>query len=90
LRATSDLLPNEPHIYSSTQGDLVAEFKGIHGTLTSIVSPRFLILFASVNGVPVQETLRFGETTTAAIRRAVHNLTEKLRTGKHGPVDSSR
>src|SRR5258707_325256 len=35
FRETADLLPGEPFIYSSRLGDLVAEFKAEHGTMTS-------------------------------------------------------
>src|SRR5579872_4533511 len=35
---TADLLPGEPIVYRSQQGDLVAEFACRRGTLTSIIS----------------------------------------------------
>ena len=52
FKATSDLLPVEPYIYSSQKGDLVAEFTAVRGTLTSIVPPKFILLFAVVDGDP--------------------------------------
>jgi hypothetical protein len=90
LDKTADLLPNEPFIYASNDGDLIAEFEGKHGTLTAVVSPGLLILFASVGSVPVQKTVKLKEATTTCLRRSVRDFSEMLRTGHHGTVDAIR
>ena len=48
FEAASDVLPGEPYIYSSVDGDLVAEFKDSYGRLTTIIGPTFTIGFAVV------------------------------------------
>src|SRR5689334_6162092 len=53
FQKTADLLTGEPFIYSSCEGDLVAEFSAEHGTMTSIVSSNFVLLFAVVDNVPL-------------------------------------
>ena len=67
----------------------MAEFEAPYGALTCIVSPRFVILFASVRGVPVQQTLETENLNTTSLRRAVQAFVEMLRTGTHGLVDAT-
>src|SRR5207253_6843160 len=38
FKSTADLMPGKPFIYSSREGDLVAEFETKRGTMTSIIS----------------------------------------------------
>jgi hypothetical protein len=83
---TADLLPGEPFIYSSRLGDLVAEFKAEHGTMTSILSPTFALLFAVIGGIPVERRVAQGSDA----REAVRQLTEMLRTGHYGSVDTRK
>ncbi len=80
LEATADLLPGEPFIYSSRKGDLVAEFKAGRGTLTSVVSPHFAVLFAVVDGESVEQVVSNGED----VREAVRKMANVLLTGAHG------
>jgi hypothetical protein len=54
LQATADLLHEQPFIYSSNNGDLVAEFSANRGTLTAVASPSSVLLFAVVDGVPIE------------------------------------
>ena len=49
FKATSDVLPSEPFIYSSRKGDLVAEYLVAHGTMTNIVTQTSVIVFAVVD-----------------------------------------
>jgi hypothetical protein len=84
FKTTSDVLPSEPHIYSSLKGDLVAEFSGAHGTMTNIVSETSVIVFAVVDGVPVEKRLALGRSETDALRQELQRLTKMLRTGQHG------
>jgi hypothetical protein len=83
FQMTSDLLPSEPHIYGSQIGDLVAEFEDTHGTMTSIITPTSVILFAVVDGVPIEKRLVPGSDSPTALRRELRELTESLRTGQH-------
>jgi len=83
FKTTSDVLPSEPHIYSSLKGDLVAEFSGTHGTMTNIVSETFVIVFAVVDGTPVEKRLPLGRSETDALRQELQRLTKMLRTGQH-------
>jgi hypothetical protein len=86
FQETADLLPGEPFVYSSQGGDLVAEFKAKHGTMTSIVSSTFVLLFAVVDGVPVERKLFNGSD----MREEVQRLTGLLYTGQHGTVESTK
>lgn len=83
---TADLLPGEPFIYSSRLGDLVAEFKGEHGTMTSIVSPTFALLFALIDGVSVERRV----FEDGDVREEIRQLTGMLRMGLHGAMDTTR
>jgi hypothetical protein len=84
FKTTSDVLPSEPYIYSSLKGDLVAEFSGAHGTMTNIVSEASVIVFAVVDGTPVERRLSLGRSETDALRQELQRLTKMLRTGQHG------
>jgi hypothetical protein len=86
----SDLLPSEPFIYASAQGDLVAEFTPKFGSLTAIVSPKSVLLYAVVNDRPEHREINFLGEGSAALRRDLDELTELLRTGRNGAVGSSR
>jgi hypothetical protein len=81
FRDAADLLPDEPYIYPSLQGDLIGEFECPNGTLTIIVSTKYVILFANVSGLPVEHRVENWMSVKPELRRIVHELTEKLRTG---------
>ena len=83
---TADLFPHKPFIYSSIEGDLVAEFKTDHGTLTSIVSPLFVLLFAVVNGVPSERRV----SGTRGLREEVRRFIEPLTAGTHGDLATQK
>ena len=85
FKMTSDLLPGEPYIYGSQKGDLVAEFTAAHGTLTSITTPRFTLLFAVVDGIPIEKRIP-RESSNSVLRSELKKLAELLRTGKHGTL----
>jgi hypothetical protein len=87
FEATSDLLPGEPYIYGSPLGDLVAEFDGEKGTMTSIIGPNLTLLFAVVGGTPIKMTVS-QEGGESELRSELKNLAESLRTGKHGALDT--
>jgi hypothetical protein len=89
FQSTSDVLPGEPYIYSSMQGDLVAEFRAVHGSITSIIGTTSVVAFAVVNGEVVKEKLEFRSENLAAARQELKRLTDKLRTGQHGAVETT-
>lgn len=89
FRDTADVLPGEPFIYASRQGDLVAEFSGAHGTLTSIISPRIIILFAQVGEKPVEKRLDPRKDTPDALRHDLKLISSRLHTSTHGSLESS-
>jgi hypothetical protein len=84
FKATSDVLPAEPFIYSSRNGDLVAEFSAPHGTLTNIVSQTFVVAFAVVDGVPIEKRLELACHGRGRLRQELQQLTKMLHTGRHG------
>jgi len=47
FEGVSDLLPSEPYIYASQEGNLVAEFSGSSGGLSVMIGTDFAILFSS-------------------------------------------
>ena len=83
---TADLLPAEPAIYRSQLGELVAEFEAERGTMTSIVSPAFVLLFAVIDGVPVEKTI----SPSGNVRGEVREFVEQLRVEQHGPVETTK
>ncbi|MGA2833525.1 MAG: hypothetical protein ABSE55_10690 [Terracidiphilus sp.] len=87
FEAASDLLPGEPYIYGSPLGDLIAEFDGEKGTLTSIIGPNTTLLFAIIGGTPIKKTIR-PEGGEGGLRSELKELAESLRTGKHGSLET--
>ena len=90
FQATSDLLPTEPHLYSSTQGDLVAEFQGVEMPMTVILSPSTAIALAVVGGQPLKFTIPITATPAGALRSELTRITAILRAKQHGSVDAER
>jgi len=86
----SDLLPSEPFIYASRQGDLVAEFTPKFGSLTAIVSTKSVLLYAVVNGHPEHREVNLLGEGSVALRRDLDELTELLRAGRNGAMGSGR
>jgi hypothetical protein len=84
---TADLLPEEPFIYGTKSGDLIAEFNGPLGNLTSIVSPTCIVLFAAVGDQPPVETKI---TDPSQVRDGVEKMAKLLSTGRHGKVEPFR
>ena len=50
LRSNADLLPTEPFIYATKNGDFVAEFETENMNLTTVIGPREAIFFLSNAG----------------------------------------
>lgn len=89
FEAASDLLPGEPYIYGSPLGDLVAEFDGEKGTLTSVTGPNLTLLFAIIGGIPIKRTVT-AEGGERELRSELKELAESLRTGKHGALETEQ
>jgi len=80
--STADLLPGKPYIYSSIDGDLVAEFTTPNGTLTSIISPTFTLLFGVVDGVTSERKIM----ETRRTREEVRDFLKPLVADPHGDL----
>ncbi len=81
----SDVLPNEPYIYSSGKGDLIAEYKAAHGTMTNIIKRTQLIAFAvSDSGEPTEKRIDLKKSGAAALRGELRTLTNSIRGGAFG------
>lgn len=75
FNATADLLPGEPFIYSSLEGDLIAEFTGERGVLTAIISPNFTVLFAASQA---ENPIRKVVSSDEKIREEVDGIVSRL------------
>src|ERR1700692_1587910 len=84
FQTASDVLPSEPYIYSAQGGDLVAEFKGEHGTMTSVISSSHLIALAVIDGVPMETRMWLGAVSSSTVRKQLNSVMIMLRTGNNG------
>lgn len=89
FQLTSDLLPGEPYIYSSHKGDLVAEFEAPHGTMTSVISQTFVLVFAIIDGTSIERGAPLSLNGLGALRPELKRLTEMLRTGRYAALDTT-
>jgi hypothetical protein len=89
FRNAADILPSEPFIYSSVDGDLVAEFSGTSGTLSAMISPKFVIVFAASGGATREHTFP-GTATREELRKGVAEVTKLFDSGRHGSVGTSK
>jgi hypothetical protein len=87
FQATSDMLPNEPFLHSSAQGNLVAEFTGVNGPMTVVVTTSHALAMATINGQPVQHQMSLAAAQPATMRADLATLTDALRGQHHGPLD---
>lgn len=83
FRQASAVLPGEPFIYSSNSGDLVAEFKALHGLMTSVVTVGKLMAVAIVDGQAQQVNVDLTTATEGELRRELKPIAEYLRKGQH-------
>ncbi len=90
FRSSASLLPSEPFIYSSRDGRLVAEFKGEHGTLTTVVSTESTILFAANGEEFFEKTLDPAEDKGGTVLRGeLRKIVQMLGAGRNAFVGSS-
>ena len=87
FQLAADALPGAPVLYKSSVGDLVAEFRGKHGVLTSVVSGNTLMLYPVIDG-KLQSENRFDlqNVTASVLQAALRPITDVLNTGDHGPA----
>lgn len=86
LRAGEDVLPTEPHIYGTDDGDFVAEFELPEGRLTSVVSDDDTTLFAVYSdrsAPPVHDVIHRGSNQ---YRNQVVSFTKNFMAGSHGQM----
>lgn len=77
--ATSDVLPtSEPYLYTTSDGDLVAEFAGRHSKLTAVISKAAVQSYAIVDGQMIKSTLTFPFDDAAKARQELMQITNQL------------
>jgi hypothetical protein len=84
------MLPNEPYLHSSGEGDLVAEFAAATGPLTMIVSSDCALALAIINGQPTQTRIPLVAMEPARVRAELSKVTDALRTALNAPVAAQR
>jgi len=95
FQATSDLLSvtpysAAPYLYSSRQGELVAEFGRADAPLTLIVSSNYALAFVVINGQAVQKRIPLAGTQTSTLRSEFSEITRALGAPRDGTVDPER
>jgi hypothetical protein len=89
FKATSDVLPAaDPYIYTSMSGDLVVEFEGRHGKLTSVIGATSVLAFAVIDGNIVKTTMTLPFENVLRVRRELQRISDQLRSGEHGTVEA--
>lgn len=90
FRSGAEAFPTEPHIYATNNGDLVAEFETLQGTMTSVVSDDETVLFAVLASdpqEPIQKIIRRGSNN---FKEELRSVTKKLSAGQHGKMESAK
>lgn len=81
FRCASDVLPAEPYVYSSTMGDLVAEFElAIGNRLTVIVGSERILAYAVSGDKTDQRQVDTTGRDYRSARAAVESLMDRLAT----------
>jgi hypothetical protein len=89
FQATSDLLPVEPYLYSSKDGELIAEFKGAEFPLTLVVSHGSAVAISLIQGRPLNFAITVNAAAPNALRSELKKITAKLRAQHHGTVETA-
>jgi hypothetical protein len=84
FQLTSDVLPSEPHIYSSLSGDLVAEFAGPRGILNAVISPRRIIALVVTGDSTIEKNIDWNSISANTLRRELGEITLMLCDEKYG------
>jgi hypothetical protein len=78
LRCASDILPTEPHISSSSSGDLVADFElAIGNRLTVIVGARRLWAYAVGSGKSFKQVVETPDQDYGPARAVVEDMARR-------------
>ncbi|CAN7342532.1 hypothetical protein [Bosea sp. LjRoot237] len=86
FEAGADMLPSEPHIYGTSDGDLVAEFEGPEGRITSIVSRDETTLFGVSEHKPDRPIQTVIPRGSNQYREHLRSFTKKMAARQHGEV----
>lgn len=86
LQAGADVLPAEPHIYGTQDGDFVAEFESPAGHMTSVVSKDETTLFAVRTDEPDKPLQYVIHRGSNHYRDELRSFTKKLTAGSHGKM----
>jgi hypothetical protein len=78
FKRTSTVLPSEPSIYSSNAGDLVAEFATPGGRMTCLVSPGFVLVFASTKDGVIEKKFLPDQQHSDTFRSEIQEVTKAL------------
>lgn len=81
---TADLFAQEPYLYPSHEGDLIAEIKAKKGRVTSIVSGSTVILFGAVEGMTFERQVGDARLLRSEVQRVI----KRLDTAPHGNVET--
>jgi hypothetical protein len=84
FQLTSDVLPGEPHIYSSLRGDLVAEFGGPHGVMNAVISPTRFIALVVVGDKATEKRIDWNSIKADTLRKELQEITLMLCDGEYG------
>lgn len=78
---TSDVLPAEPHLYSSRSGDLIAEFEGRYGRLTTIISDWSVLVFAVSGETVFDMQFQLRPENVTLLRRELQVISNRISRG---------
>lgn len=81
---TADLFGDEPYLYPSHDGELIAEIATERGRLTSIVSASWVLLFGARDGVTFERRV----ANSHLLRTEVQRLIKQLETVPHGNLET--
>jgi hypothetical protein len=90
FRQGADLLPAEPHIYGTENGDLVAEFETPTSTMTGVVSDTKTILFGYLLAAPHEPLQAVIARGSNHYRDDLKSFTKKLSPRPHGKMESTK
>lgn len=90
FRQGADLLPTEPHIYGTENGDLVAEFETPTSTMTGVVSDTQTILFGYLLAAPHEPMQAVIARGSNHYRDDLKSFTKKLSPRPHGKMASTK
>src|SRR5580692_11631639 len=79
FEATSDILPGEPYVYTSLIGDLIAEFKGPKGKLTTVVTKNSLTTYSVIGDRILKISFDLPVLNLQSARLRIRQISDQLR-----------